>query len=144
MNKSDIRYNQMFEKFKLGGYKLTPQRIAILKILSQRYDHPRPEDIYEELKKNFPTTSPATVYKTLLVLKDLKEVFVIQYNQNSNRYDGVNPEPHPHICCKFCNEIIDVDNSVFNHLKEEITDLSGYIIEDIKLEMTGICPKCQK
>ncbi|KPA09571.1 Fur family transcriptional regulator [Candidatus Magnetomorum sp. HK-1] len=144
MKQNVLRFQQMHKKLQTFGYKLTPQRIAIVKILSERTDHPKPEDIYEELQKDFPTTSTATVYKTLAILKELKEVLEIQYSHESNRYDGFNPQPHPHIYCNQCKEISDLYFNGFSDLQDIITTQTGYQIEQFKLDVTGVCPECQK
>ncbi|MBF0451957.1 MAG: transcriptional repressor [Candidatus Magnetomorum sp.] len=144
MKQTTRRFQQMYEKLKKFHYKLTPQRIAILKILSERFDHPRPEDIYDDLQQQLPTTSPATVYKTLTVLKKLKEVLEIQYSHESNRYDAVNPFPHPHIFCTACQKITDLDFSEYDILQKKIALQTGYHVETVCLEVAGVCPDCQK
>ena len=137
------RYNQMCKKLKQAGYKLTPQRLTILKILSERKDHPNPDSIYEAIQKKLPTTSPATVYKTLIVLKKLNEVLEIQYSNESNRYDGINPFPHPHIYCKKCKKFSDLDLLAYNELLEDVKMKTGFEIHSLNLLIEGICPYCQ-
>jgi len=143
MNNSSNRFEQMSYKLKSAGYKLTPQRVIILQILSQRQDHPNPDSIYATLKKQLPTTSPATIYKTLAVLKNLKEVLEIQYSKESNRYDGYNPIPHPHIHCIKCKKLSDLNLFVFDQLSEEVQKQTGYQVHSLNLLIDGICPECQ-
>ena len=38
-------------KYRANGFKLTPQRLAILKCLDGNTSHPTAEDIYVEIKK---------------------------------------------------------------------------------------------
>ena len=57
--------------FKEKGYKLTTQRLAICKFILGRNDHPTAEIIYQELRKEYPTISLGTIYKTLHLLKEL-------------------------------------------------------------------------
>ena len=57
----------------------------------------------EKVKKVFPTTSLATVYKTVALLKELNEVLELGFPEGSNRYDGNKPYPHPHLICTKCN-----------------------------------------
>ena len=70
------------------GCRMTPQRLALLHILSAADNHPSAQQLYEELRQQFPTTSLATVYKTLNVLKDLGEVNEMGFGSGDNRYDG--------------------------------------------------------
>jgi Fur family peroxide stress response transcriptional regulator len=143
MNNPTRRYEQMIYKLKQAGYKLTPQRMTILQIMSRRTDHPNPDAIYSILKKHLPTTSPATVYKTLAVLKNINEVLEIQYSNESNRYDGVNPLPHPHIYCTKCKQLTDLSLVVFDDLLENVQKQTGYKIHSMNLLIGGICPDCQ-
>ncbi|MDR0653517.1 MAG: transcriptional repressor, partial [Synergistaceae bacterium] len=46
------------------GAKITATRVAILKSLENRRDHPSAERIFIELKLSYPSLSIATVYST--------------------------------------------------------------------------------
>ena len=63
--------------------------------------------------QNLPTTSLATVYKTVALIKELGEVLELAFGDGSNRYDGNKPYPHPHVVCIKCKTIIDPDLSVY-------------------------------
>ena len=68
------RLDKMIHRLKEQGVRLTPQRLAVLKILAKSGGHPSLETIYERVKPDFPTTSLATIYKTVNLLKNLGEV----------------------------------------------------------------------
>ena len=70
----EIRLQEMVQTLRGNQYRITPQRLAILRILAASKGHPSVESIYEQVKPNFPTTSLATVYKNIAVLKDLNQV----------------------------------------------------------------------
>ena len=53
--------------------------------------HPSASQLYEKIKDRFPTMSPATVYKTLALLKEIHQVMEIDLRDDS-RYDGNRPE----------------------------------------------------
>lgn len=137
------RFRNMIRKLKEGAYRVTPQRIAILKILSESTSHPPVEHIYMQVKNDFPTTSMATVYKTIIVLKELGEVLEIGLGDGSNRYDGNNPHPHPHLICVKCKKIVDADLDMSDSLAEELAKRAGYEIVNYRLDFFGICPECQ-
>ncbi len=48
---------------------MTPQRLAVVKILANSEEHLSAEKIYERVKCDFPFTSLATIYKTVTLLK---------------------------------------------------------------------------
>jgi Fur family peroxide stress response transcriptional regulator len=142
--KPDTRLDQMLAKLKNMSFRLTPQRLAILKILSASKDHPTVEEIYQEVRISFPTTSLATVYKTVALLKELNEVLELGFPDGSNRYDGNRPYPHPHAICMKCRKIMDPEISSVNELSEEMIKKTGYTITFHRLDFFGLCPECQK
>lgn len=141
-NKS--RVQQMIEKLKEKGFRLTPQRLAIVKILAESSEHPGAEHIYAKVRKNFPTTSLATIYKTVTVLKEMGEVIEIGFGEGCSRFDGRDPKPHPHLICTKCKKIIDPDLSSLEQMSRELADETGYEIQSHRLDFFGICPKCQQ
>jgi len=143
MSKYAKRFTEMQWSLKKQNYKVTPQRLAILKILAYNTNHPKIDEIYEILRKDFPTTSPATVYKTVAVLKDLKEVLEIQYSSEGNRYDGVNPVSHPHIFCTQCNKVFDIQCLSIEDIVAKLTNETGFTVNHVRLDVSGICPACK-
>jgi Fur family peroxide stress response transcriptional regulator len=99
---SQNRFHEMLAKLRGQNFRITPQRLAILRILSNSAGHPSIEEIYERMKVNFPTMSLATVYKTVTLLKELDEVLELGFPEGVNRYDGSKPFPHPHVICMKC------------------------------------------
>lgn len=138
------RFDHMIERLKNSGFRLTPQRIAIVEILANSCEHPGVDQIYREVIKTFPTTSLATVYKTVTLLKELGEVMEMGFGDENNRYDGKNPSPHPHIMCIKCKSIIDPDLSSLSEMSRELSEETGYNILSHRLDFFGICPECQK
>jgi Fur family peroxide stress response transcriptional regulator len=49
------RFNSIVQKIKDNHQRLTPQRLAIVKILAQSEGHPSVEGIYQQLRDDFPT-----------------------------------------------------------------------------------------
>ena len=139
-----IRLDQMVTNLRERGYRITPQRLAILKILAVSKEHPSVDQIYEQVKVEFPMTSLATVYKTLIVMKELKEVLEIGLSDGSNRYDGNKPYPHPHLICTKCRKIIDPDLESLRDMTQELAQDTGFKIVTHRLDFFGICPECQK
>ncbi len=141
---SPDRTEQIVMKLKASGHRITPQRLAVLRLLVESHGHPSVEDIFEKVKVNFPTTSLATVYKTIAVMKELGEVLELEFSTGHNRYDGSKPYPHPHLICVKCKRIVDPQLSSLTDLTQELISDSGYTILSHRLDFFGICPDCQK
>lgn len=89
----------MLSKLKDRNFRITPQRLAVLRVLAASEGHPTVETKYENVRDEFPTTSIATIYKTVALLKEINEVLELGFADGSNRYDGNKPYPHPHVIC---------------------------------------------
>jgi Fur family transcriptional regulator, peroxide stress response regulator len=142
-NKAEERLAQMLARIKGPEFRLTPQRLAILEILASSDDHPSVDDIYREIRVRFPTTSLATVYKTVSMLKGNNEVLELGFPDGSNRYDGKKPYPHPHAICTICKKIQDPEIATVDELSKEMQKKTGFTISYHRLDFFGICPECQ-
>lgn len=134
----------MLARLRERDFRITPQRLAILKILAASRRHPSVDEIYQEVRTEFPTTSLATVYKTIALLKELNEVLELGFPDGSNRYDGSNPSPHPHAICVRCKKVMDPELVNIDALSEEMSRKTGYKIYHHRLDFFGLCPECQE
>jgi Fur family peroxide stress response transcriptional regulator len=136
-----IRLHDVVAKMRSAGHRITPQRLAIARIVLESGDHPSVEEIYRQVRKDFPTTSLATVYNTLDRLKEMGEVLELPFSGGS-RYDGLNPHPHPHLRCTVCGAIEDLDIDL-ESAAAEVAAKKGYADVHHRLEFYGVCPRCQ-
>ncbi len=144
MNVSENRLQTMLDRLKSNGYKITPQRMAIIKILSTSIGHPSVEEIYEQVKKIFPTISLATVYKNILVIKELGEVLELAFANDRSRYDGHYPYPHPHAICMECKKIVDSQLDILQDFTQKVREETGFSIYNHRIDFFGLCPDCQR
>lgn len=133
----------MLSKLKEHDFRLTPQRLAVLKVLAVSEGHPTVEQIYETVRVEFPTTSVATIYKTVNLLKQLNEVLELGFPDGSNRYDGNKPYPHPHVICTKCKKIIDPNLGSIKELTKEVVKETGFQILNYRVDFFGTCRDCQ-
>ena len=140
---TETRVEDLRQKLHDSGCRITPQRLCILKALVGLNTHPSAEEIYAQVRLVSPTTSLATVYKTLDTLRDLGEVLEIQPGDGRQHYDGVRPSFHPHVICTRCGEIRDVEIAGLSGLPDQAQAASGYEIHFPRVEFYGLCPACQ-
>lgn len=138
------RLEQMIRRLRDKECRLTPQRLAMLRILSKSKGHPSVEQIYEQMKADFPTTSLATIYKTLSLLKDKGEVLELNFAGVCSRYDGNKPYPHPHVICTRCGQILDSEYRALAEISQEMARQTGFQITHHQLNFFGLCPRCQQ
>lgn len=141
---SQTRFEQLVAKLKTHGYRATPQRVALLKIIAASTGHPTATQMYEQMRQQFPTTTLATVYKTLALLKETGQVLELEFSGTENRYDGNKPYPHPHLICAQCKQIIDPTIDELSHIPARVSRSTGYKIVGHRFDIYGICPRCQR
>jgi len=128
------------QKYRDSGLKLTPQRLAILEYLDGNKEHPSAEDVYKTVSKKFPTMSLATVYNTLMTLKQRGLVRELTMDPVKMRFDP-QPTPHHHLICMDCRKIIDIHTRLRINLPE--MEREGFEIVGNHIEFYGRCPKCK-
>lgn len=139
----EFRYQTMLNKLRDRGCRMTSHRLALLRIMSVSEGHPNATQLYEKLREPFPTISLATIYKTLLILKEDGQVFEIDLH-NDSHYDGNKPYPHPHLICSKCRAILDGDDvSFLNAINHEIQEKYKFQVAQSQLLFYGVCQNCQ-
>ena len=141
---ASARLERMLDRLKEQNLRVTPQRLEVLRILSESKGHPSVEEIHAQVRIAFPTTSLATTYKTVALMKELNEVLELGFADGSNRYDGNKPYPHPHLICTRCHAIMDPDLSMLRDMTDEVARETGFRILTHRLDFFGLCPACQK
>ena len=139
---STTRLPALIDRLKAGGYRITPQRVAILETVMASHEHPSAEQVYEQVRGQYPMTSLATVYKTLALMKSEGEVVELGFASGS-RFDGAQPFPHPHLICMRCQRIIDLDAGVLPDLPSGLDESYGFTNLSQRVDYYGLCPQCQ-
>jgi len=137
------RLEDVLQRLRDAGHRVTPQRVAILEALVTDPGHPSAERLYKAVSGRFPSMSLATVYKTLSLLKDQSEVLELGFAGQENRYDGLMPRPHPHLICTRCGQIVDPPFLDLEGLTREMAERTGFVIDHHRLDFYGLCPACQ-
>jgi Fur family transcriptional regulator, peroxide stress response regulator len=137
------RFEIIISKLRDNGCRITPQRMAIVKILARSDGHPSVEDIYGQIKRKFPTMSLATVYRNILLIKSYGEVIELGFPDGSNRYDGNKPYSHPHVICIECKKIVDPHLVSLDKMTREVSVETGFTIMNHRLDFFGVCRRCR-
>ena len=114
------------------------QREAIQKIVYGTNAHPTADWIFQKAKAIIPNISMGTVYRNLKQLEDAKLIKSI-YDGNIARYDW-NKEPHDHLKCKVCGDLIDVqlfDDAIRTKIKKQYK----FEADDVVMTIIGTCHK---
>lgn len=134
----------MVEALKERGYRVTPQRLAVIDALVDSRTHPSAEEVHARLVAHYPTMSLATVYKTLTMLKKEGMVLELEFSELPNRYDVARPGPHPHVICTGCGAVIDPHDYDMGDILRSVAEETGFAISSHRLDFYGLCPQCQR
>lgn len=87
--------------------RLTPQRLAVLRALSNLPQHPTAEQIYQRVVDLLPTVSLRTVYAILHELESMRLIQSLPSTSGGVRWDP-DPRPHAHLACSRCGTMYDL------------------------------------
>jgi len=135
--------DELIDNLRKQGYRVTPQRLSICKLILSSKDHPSAEQIYHEVKKTHPTISLATVYLTLDLLRNLGLVQELGFSDRSSRYDP-NNSPHINIICPKCGKIYDCEAASVKKLWSQIVAETGLTPIRQRLDLYVLCDRCNK
>jgi Fur family peroxide stress response transcriptional regulator len=140
--KPQTRFEELISALKERDFRLTPQRVELVRLIAVSDGHPSATQLYTAIKVQFPTMSLATVYKTLALLKEMGQVLEIDLRDDSH-YDGNRPQPHPHLVCINCSRIIDGEMEFGSETIQDLESASGYKILRSQVAFYGLCPGCR-
>lgn len=127
------------------GLAITNQRLAVYYYLANTVTHPSPDDVYDVVRKEFPTLSRMSVYRILDALAQKGIIQKITYAGNKIRYDA-NAERHCHFACRICGRVYDIPapEGELDKLPIRIEPPTGFLVEDFFVSLTGVCSQCQQ
>ncbi len=122
------------------GYRLTPQRRAIVSALLQDRSHPTAEQVFVRVRKSLPCISHATVYNTLHELVRIGAALELDLGLGERRYDA-NTDEHAHLVCLGCGRVEDVPYN--GECLHPISERShGFQVLERCVSFRGYCPTC--
>lgn len=135
-------FDTTISKLRSEGFKLTPQRLSVIRYLIGNTNHPTAAVIYGDLKKKYPSLSFSTVYNTLNMLEKIGEI------QSLNLFDEfLNYDPdtgtHFHLVCRECNAIVDIFPQETDAVTLPLGELAGHRIDSAQVVFRGICRDCR-
>ena len=136
--------DQIINRFREAGLKITPQRRSIFNMLKDNRNHPSAEDIYREILRIHPSISFTTVYKTLQTLRDMGEIQELTIDPERAHYDPETRE-HVHTFCRSCKCIGDLDEGMEGTYSASSTHRvpRDFEVHNVQVHMIGLCGNCR-
>ena len=137
------------ERLKETGFKITPQRRAIVEILLKNKDkHLSSEEIYDLVRVDCPEIGLATVYRTMQLLDEVGAISKLNLDDGCIRYEidlsDSDSHHHHHLICKKCGNIIEVKEDLLENIESQIQEIYKFNIIDHDVKFYGLCEECRK
>lgn len=117
------------------------QREAIRKYLCGTDSHPTAEDVYRQIRKEYPNISLGTVYRNLGLLASTGEIIRIQGNDGCDHFD-FRTEPHYHFICDSCKKVYDLPMEPYSELNAIASGSFSGVISRHSTVFYGTCEAC--
>ena len=121
--------------------KYSRQREAVLVYLRSTKSHPTAEQIYQEIRKQFPKISLGTVYRNLNLLVDHGEIMQVSCGDGVEHFDAMT-EPHNHFICRHCGRVLDLEFTSDYDMNSAADEKFPGKIEGHEIYFYGICEDC--
>jgi len=125
------------------GFRMTPQRLAILHVLRHEGSHLSPGNVYKKAIKELPGLTEPTVYRTLEFLAD-NGLVRPSYSTNGHLTYEIAGNEHHHIVCRNCGDEIEVEHALLESLYRLLETTSGFRSINSHVTFFGVCPECQR
>ena len=111
---------------------------VILDIINNSDTHLTAEQVFFELKKEYPAVALATVYNNLNSLCQQGKIRKISVEGCTERYDK--NTRHDHLVCRRCGKLSDIHlEDITEQLKKQV----GFEIDGYDIKVQYFCPECR-
>lgn len=131
------------EECRSSGLRVTPQRLAVYRVLAGDASHPTAEAVYARLRPGMKSLSRATVYRTLESLESEGFIRRVSTTDGVGRFEA-NLTPHLHAVCRSCGTMMDVRETPppASLVHPELPD--GFVVDEIDIRIVGKCRDCRR
>ncbi len=122
-------------KMRGGGYKATPQRMAVLRALIAEQ-----HQSLEEIRARCPEVGLVTVYRTLGLLTELGIARRLDFGDGA-RYE-LAEDHHHHLVCESCGDVSEFEQCPLDPVRLALEDYE-FEVRSHSLEVYGRCAGCR-
>jgi Fur family ferric uptake transcriptional regulator len=135
---------QIFDDYiRKKGLRHTEQRDRILAVFLATERHVSVDELYRIIKKRYPEIGYTTVYRTMRLVAEAGLCVETDFGDGVARFEHkYGHEHHDHLICIKCGRFIEVYDRRIEKLQEVLVRKHGFKSEHHKLEIFGICKKC--
>jgi Fur family ferric uptake transcriptional regulator len=125
------------------GYPLTNQRRLLLKLLREAEGHMNAKELYRRASARDQSISPATVYRSLNLFKQLGLIDERRLGKVCCYYEIKHSPEHQHLVCRGCGKVIEFESPLVRTLMDTIQEKYGFKATKVELYLEGCCQECE-
>ena len=129
-----------------NGLRATHGRTAIVRVLDTSTVPLTLADIHEKVSAE--GCDFATVFRHVSILEEKELVQRVAWIDGSTRHEIRSRDGHHHhhhyLICRTCHKVEPIDECVVERFEDQIAKERGYAGLSHSLQLSGVCPDCQK
>ena len=133
--------SELIDRLRAGGYRVTPQRLLLYRVLTELDRHVVAEEVLRAAEPRLPNLSLPTVYATLDLLEELGAVRRLVAAGGAALYDP-RVDAHQHLACRKCGRIVDVDGKFDEAPLLAAARAAGTRPDGVQVVLSGLCADC--
>ena len=135
-----------FERYVLEkGLRHTEQREKILEVFLKTERHVSTQELYDLVRRRHRGIGYATVARTVKLLEEVGISRQVDFGDGVQRYEHKwAHEHHDHLICIHCGSFVEIQSEQVEKLQDKLVRRHGYTQVSHKLDIFGVCPKCQR
>jgi Fur family transcriptional regulator, ferric uptake regulator len=123
------------------GQRQTRQRDRIYQVIREAQGPLTVQEILERAQRTVPGLGIATVYRTLNLLQDARQIRTVILPSGETRYELSGLGHHHHFQCRVCDEVYDLETCPVS-IPDGNAIGEGFVVETHELTLYGVCPEC--
>jgi Fur family ferric uptake transcriptional regulator len=127
----------------IGGHPLTAQRRLLLDLLREAEGHIDAKDLYRRASARDEAISPATVYRSLKLFKELGLIEERRLGKVRCCYEIKRSAEHQHLVCQGCGRVMEFETPLVGELVDAIQREHGFRVSKVELYLEGYCEQCR-
>lgn len=123
------------------GQRKTRQRDHIFQVIREAQGPLTVHEIFQRAQERVPGLGIATVYRTLNLLQEARQIRTVILPSGDTRYELSGLGHHHHFECRSCHEVYDLEQCPVD-VSSGSTVGDGFVVESHELTLYGLCPQC--
>jgi len=128
----------------LQGHLLTNQRRLLLNLIREADGRIDAKELYRRASSKDESISPATVYRSLNLFKQLGLVDERRLGNMRCYYEIKQSLEHQHLVCQGCGKVIEFKSPLIRKLVDEVQREHGFNVTKAELYLEGYCEQCEE